>query len=600
MPESLPAHVKGLMAYLHQPNEKANEDLAISYFRKIFGEAFTRQKEARQSDGYVPGCFTLELKGETKNWLSGLFQGLAYKNLDLDFGQIIVAAKDFLAIWAVEDIPKNIREEIAAERGAPHSVGKKFAKKFASQRTHLLTLAIWNGADLITPLFVANPDLVLNRVMDFESTLRKGHKVRQKITLGNFTIHKLFFWYALARTFVQRPYPMWVDADDMWAPSIPTRLERQVFQTAFAIAFAENECVETYFPGNNPVSGVPELFVSNPMTPLNSKSFWSVVLRPYIDDSVSSQVHTLITAVDGVFRIWRTLFKGASELSLSYERPYLIDYRGLTSTAGLVQIKDYAITHNIDALRDGLVIVQERLRIVKDEFFELGSGQEAADYFGDLGSAFLQVSEKTKFDKILCKRLALASLIVEELHDDPNFGRTKLAKLFYLADVHEGLDLETEYYREAAGPLDQRALYNERIGIEALAQKHHLFYPETKGRMVRYRKLSNIEKAADFIREHLGDNTDKVRRISEIFRTLNTDKTEIVATLFACWNDLLLRRCSPTEYEIVSEFLHHWHPKKSRFSRTRLTKALEWMRDRGLTPKGVGSATRTNPVRHKA
>jgi hypothetical protein len=115
VPKSLPSHIGGLLSYLCQPTEKANEDLALGYFRKIFGEAFTRQKEAKQSDGYVAGCFVLELKGKANNWLTGLFQGLAYKNRELDFGQVVVAAKSFLAIWRVEDIPEKIREELAAE-----------------------------------------------------------------------------------------------------------------------------------------------------------------------------------------------------------------------------------------------------------------------------------------------------------------------------------------------------------------------------------------------------------------------------------------------------------------------------------------------------
>jgi hypothetical protein len=1107
MPESLPSHVEGLMAYLRQPNEKANEDLAIAFFRKLFGEVFTRQKEARQSDGYVAGCFLLELKGETKDWLSGLFQGLAYKNLNLDFGQIVVASRSFLAIWSTEDIPLEIREEVAAERGAPSAIGSKFAKKYASQKTRLLKLAIWNGADLVTPLFVANPDLVIKRVKDFENVLRKGLKVRQKINLGNlaavlremktffdpdqpiktvrafysmlyswtetstvqishkakdqaalggelisnliptrrlqfkefvenrfiatdaiyddffarydealdavdrkfriqhgifftdaslskfvmwlskqhipelgknylvidpacgsgnlvtnwrsplelrhkvvseiepellfaveqrmkgdmwhrdkftvvpkvsenrglnflhcsaaeylnvirlsleekghhpdkpiaflcnppyrsdddqaatgigYEVHpsilaetgldagseryccflaqmklvcdaakesglpgesllllftksawltrrktfenirnqvlgsfehvagalvngseffdvkgtwpvaftvwrykgkdasldanrsvplldltwmkradlveiawdepekvelacrrlmkdeksraieigtsrrsirdwseatmvdfkrdrrkaekdlrivgglplndrrqrnkkaygqidgryigfmddltpcrvktsvpdrpwfrlnaqfmdskknrcfsgppthwgycatdlesakKLFFWYALARTFVQRSYPMWVDSDDMWAPSISAILEKHIFATAFAIAFAENECVEAYFPANNPVSGVPELFVSNPMSPINPQSFWSIVLRPYIDSSVSNQVNSLIEAVDGVYQEWRTLFKSTSELPTSRDRPYTIDSHGLTETAGLIQIKEYAIANNVDKLREKLGVVQERLRIVKDDFFGLMNRKEAVDYFGIPNaqpSQELIVPERTKFDRIICKRLALATVLVKDLHDDPNFGRTKLAKLFYLADLHEGLNLETEYYREAAGPLDQRALYNERIGIEALAQKHHLFRHEMKGRMVRYTPSSNIDKAKEFIDRHLGSKIVDIRRLSTTFKPLNTDQTEIVATLFACWNDLLLRKRSPTDDEIVTEFLHHWHPKKSRFSRARLAKALGWMRDEGIIPKGTGRATNTKPVQREA
>ena len=1097
--KSLPAHISGLLAYLCQPTEKANEDLALTYFRKIYGEAFTRQKEAKQSDGYVPGSFVLELKAETNNWLSGLFQGLAYKNRGLDFAQIVVAARNFLAIWRVEDIPQKIREELAAELDAPNSIGRQYAKKYSSKKNDLLKLAVWNGADLFTPLFLTQSDVVLSKIALFEKTLREGQKVRQKITVKSFTTHlkemksffdqnqpikavrafysmlyawaetstvsishkaldqaalggeiitdlipgkrlhfkefvesryiatdvhnnydeyfarydealdavdkgfrikhgifftdldlsrfvmclvrqripelgknylvidpacgsgnlvtnwrsplelrhkvvseiepellfaveqrmkgdswhngkftvipkvsenrglnfldcsateyldqirrglkekglapdkplaflcnppyrsdddqsttaiaykvhesilnvtgadaaseryccflaqmklicraakesglpgesllllftksawltkrkifenvrshmfdtfehlagilvngseffdvkgswpvaftlwryrgdgahlqadrsvslldltwlrkpdisqiawdnpeaaesecqkilndekcrtvelgkdrlsirewsgrsmvdfkrdrrsseknqkivgglplndrrqankkaygevdgpyvgfmddltlcrvknsvpdrpwfrlnsqfmdfrknrcfsgppthwgycasnleaakKLFFWYALARTFTHRPYPMWVDADDMWAPIIPKRLEKYVVQLAFAIGFAENECVEARFPSNNPTRGAPELFVSNPMTPANAESFWSLVLRPYIDADASARVRRWVAATDNVFEVWKEQFKHRTEIPVPYKRAYFIGDGVLTKTCGLPQIKDYAVESNMAGLLSAMGEAQDNLRALKDEFFEAISA--GLNYFGTAVPKLedLIIPDKTKFERALCKRLSLAGLLVQGLHDDTNFGRTKLAKIFYLADVHEDLRLETEYYREAAGPLDQRALYNERFGIEAMAQMHHLFYPETKGRMVRYKPSPDLEKIDRFAAKHLGNKVDNIRGIARLFRSLTTEQSEIIATLFACWNDFLIRKRSPTNEEIVTEFLLHWHPTKSRFPRARLNSALAWMREKGLVPKGHGKLTST-------
>ena len=41
---------------------------------------------------------------------------------------------------------------------------------------------------------------------------------------------------------------MWIDSDNLWAPNIPNELQEKIFQTAFAIGYAQNECVETNFP----------------------------------------------------------------------------------------------------------------------------------------------------------------------------------------------------------------------------------------------------------------------------------------------------------------------------------------------------------------
>jgi hypothetical protein len=187
MRDPLPAHVRGLLAYLQEPAEKANEDRALAYFRKLFGEEFIRQKEARQSDGYVAGFFVLELKGRTTDWLSGLFQGLAYKNLNLDFGQIIVGAKDFLAVWSVDSLPEQVRQEVSEQSGAPNTIGRKLAQKYASEKARYLKLAKWHGSDLTSPLVASSPSLVLASLKAFEDTLRTGRKVRQRITTENFT-----------------------------------------------------------------------------------------------------------------------------------------------------------------------------------------------------------------------------------------------------------------------------------------------------------------------------------------------------------------------------------------------------------------------------
>ena len=184
--DSIPHHVMGLLKYLSQPEEKANEDLAIGYFRKVYGDLFIRQKEARGADGYVAGSFVLELKGRSRDWLSALFQALAYRNLGLDFSQIVVAAKNFLAIWQVDQLDQSLRDDVLGAPGAPSSVGSRLAKKYAKKRSRILELATWNGAELSGSLFASNPEIVVERIRSFEQSLQNGRKVRLQITPTNF------------------------------------------------------------------------------------------------------------------------------------------------------------------------------------------------------------------------------------------------------------------------------------------------------------------------------------------------------------------------------------------------------------------------------
>src|SRR5262249_5795401 len=151
-----------------------------------------------------------------------------------------------------------------------------------------------------------------------------------------------------------------------------------------------------------------------------------------------------------------------------------------TRTAGLVQIRDYASANDIGPLLIAFAEMNRHLKSAKNSFYELISAPNGVNYFGAREAPDPPpFSIRTPFDNTLAKRLAVASLLVATLHDDRNFGRTKFAKLFYLSDLHGNLALEAEYAREAAGPLDQRSLYNQRIGIEALGQKYRFFRPET-------------------------------------------------------------------------------------------------------------------------
>lgn len=191
------------------------------------------------------------------------------------------------------------------------------------------------------------------------------------------------------------------------------------------------------------------------------------------------------------------------------------------------------------------------------------------------------------------RRLAVLCTLVNRLADEPHFGRTKMAKLFYLADITQDLDLDTNYYRQAAGPLDAVALYDAEIGLEALAIKHRYLSVEKTPRKITYRRGPDLEKALESARTVLGKNRAAINKLIDLFRPLDTDQCEIVATLYACWNDRLLDQKNVSDESVIEEFLGAWHEKKRRFSRTRLLKALKWMTIHHLVPTGRGSHTQT-------
>jgi hypothetical protein len=199
--------------------------------------------------------------------------------------------------------------------------------------------------------------------------------------------------------------------------------------------------------------------------------------------------------------------------------------------------------------------------------------------------------------EVLKRRLAVVCSLVNRLADDPNFGRTKMAKLFYLADVTQNLQLDTVYYRQAAGPLDVAALYNEETGLEALAVKNHYVIVEKNLRKITYRRGPDLDEALADARKVLGRNRTAINRLIDLFRPLDTDECEIVATLYACWNDRIIDQMDVSDNSIVDEFLGAWHDRKRRFAAPRLLKALAWMRKNSLVPTGRSGHTKTTRVK---
>ena len=89
----------------------------------------------------------------------------------------------------------------------------------------------------------------------------------------------------------------------------------------------------------------------------------------------------------------------------------------------------------------------------------------------------------------------------------------------------------------------------------------------------------------------LGDQKAELDRLLNLFSKKSTEEVEIIATLFAAWNDALIDGDSLSDDEIIREVRENWHPEKLRFTADRLRFWLHWMRQNGLVPKGHGPRT---------
>ena len=187
--------------------------------------------------------------------------------------------------------------------------------------------------------------------------------------------------------------------------------------------------------------------------------------------------------------------------------------------------------------------------------------------------------------KLRFAQAILASKILDS--DVRNMGRVKLEKMLFTIEYSLGFDFDTEYAREAAGPLDGSIYECENI----IGFRNRWFYINNSDRGVSYRPQKDMGKYKKYYDRYFSDYDDEIERIIAIFRNYTVDQAEIIATLYGAWNDLIIDQRVFTDNDIVDEVLHRWHESKKRFPKDVWLRAIEQMRKDNLIPKGYGKHT---------
>lgn len=186
---------------------------------------------------------------------------------------------------------------------------------------------------------------------------------------------------------------------------------------------------------------------------------------------------------------------------------------------------------------------------------------------------------------IYFRRAVFAAEIVHRLHHEPTFGHTKFQKLFFLCERQCGVDTGSRYYRQAAGPYDNRALRS----IDSQMEKQGWYAAHRDDKRYWYVPLAEAGGHKNYFERYFASVEDEFTKIIELFRKANTEQCEIVATLYSAWEDLLGRGEQITEDQIIEEVLHNWHPTKRRIEESRWRSAIDWMKKKDLVPRLMAS-----------
>ena len=167
-------------------------------------------------------------------------------------------------------------------------------------------------------------------------------------------------------------------------------------------------------------------------------------------------------------------------------------------------------------------------------------------------------------------------------------NHVKHEKVAHMVESVVGIDLGRAPVQDAAGPAD----FNHLKKVEHRAQKANWFTIENEEVGYRYKPLPGFDRCIARTKEALGEHLETVERLIKLMLPMSMDSAEIFATTYAAWNNMLMDGLTPTDEEIVSKAREEWSARKLTFERERFFKALEWMREKGIVPRGTGKYVR--------
>lgn len=239
--------------------------------------------------------------------------------------------------------------------------------------------------------------------------------------------------------------------------------------------------------------------------------------------------------------------------------------------------------------------VNESMELCKALEREIAHSKQEADY---LLSAILRETFTLKDEakviplytpqsleaQYFAKRKVLATYIINQSLNDKQFGDTKFEKILHLSDYCAiKRNLGQAYVQKAAGPYDNAftILYFKQI------ESSQWFNRTRKGNQFVFQAGKNHGKSINTYNYFSEEELKRVSRIINYFKNCDYEQPEIVSTLYAVWNNRVIRHQEISDDLLVADF-YGWDEQKKKYERKRLESALQWMRNQNFVPDGWG------------
>lgn len=170
------------------------------------------------------------------------------------------------------------------------------------------------------------------------------------------------------------------------------------------------------------------------------------------------------------------------------------------------------------------------------------------------------------------------------LGTEATFGRVKAQKALHLCESVGGVDLGRNPVKDAAGPND----FQHMLAAEEWAKANQFFefVQRLTGNGYTFRKLSRFNEMVAKGAEALKPVRNRLESAIGLIAPMNSEQAELLATVHAAWNNLLLDGTYPTDAAIIHEARENWHIAKQKFGEGKFRQAIATIRAKGIEPDG--------------
>ena len=246
--------------------------------------------------------------------------------------------------------------------------------------------------------------------------------------------------------------------------------------------------------------------------------------------------------------------------------------------------KFYDVIKNIQIKKQTALAENQRLSSLRDWLLPmLMNGQVTVSSMKQNEEHAFEVEKREALfiadNKKAFAKQVLGGKIVSLFQSDPYFTNIKFQKIQYLAEHVAEVDLNWNYYYQAAGPYDNVYMHTISDKFKTsnwFAREEHKYRP--------------LEKQGQIDGYYQSFFQPVVNRLDNLF-TLLADVTdieaEIIATLYAVWNNRIILN-QPVAEELLIEDFYNWSDRKLLYTPEQLQKGLQWLHTNNIVPNGFG------------